>query len=98
MVFIINEPLTIGCRNTEGTGAFDGLLDDIRLSAGTTATTHTIGYWPFETKPGVLNDASDNGLTLRPIAENKAKGDPVRAAWADFCHVLLNSSEFLYVR
>ena len=56
------------------------------------------GYWQFEAKPDVFRDATGNGLDIRPSATfTKSKVDPRKAALQDFCHVLLNSNEFLYV-
>jgi hypothetical protein len=65
-------------------------------------TKNTVAYWQFETTPGMLHDSSPNKLTLQrsgsasmPIAP--AAIDPRRAAWIDFCQVLLNANEFVYV-
>jgi len=42
--------------------------------------------------------ASGHGLSITPAgADGKPPVDPRRQAWIDFCHVLLNSNEFLYV-
>jgi hypothetical protein len=59
---------------------------------------YTVGYWQFESKPGVFRDASGHGYDLKPTsAVAAASSDPKKSAWVDLCHVLLNSSEFLYV-
>jgi hypothetical protein len=104
-----NEPLVLGARGLKGQSGFDGLIDDIRLSESALETAdllftregtnkHTVGYWQFESKPGVFRDGSGHGYDIHP--PNPADVGPRdirKAAWADFCHILLNSSEFLYV-
>ncbi len=104
-----SQPLTIGGRMT-GDSYFDGLLDDVRISDAPLEVDRllytaegvqrsTIGFWQFETKPDVLRDSSDNHLDLRPETSSAAASleNSKRVLWRDFCHVLLNSSEFLYV-
>lgn len=108
--FATKQPMTLGRRGTKPGAEFDGLLDDVRLS-GTAlgvdellftregTSKHTVGYWQFEAKPGLFADSSGHKLDIQSIRD-KASGapkNPRRGAWADFCHVLLNSSEFLYV-
>jgi hypothetical protein len=101
-------PLTLGARSGTKESYFDGLLDDVRLSRTALGVDdllytkdrvnpHTVGYWPFEAKPGVFRDASGHGLDIRPAARAREHLDPRRAALADFCQMLLNASEFLYV-
>lgn len=102
-------PLTLGCRSGRSPCGFDGVLDDVRLSAGALGVdkllfTHegagpdTIGYWQFEAKPDVFHDAGGHGLRILPTrAAPRGDQDPKKAAWSDFCQVLLNASEFLYV-
>jgi len=102
-------PLTIGGRAAPSTSRFDGLIDDVRLSeealsaetllyAAEGAGGRTVGLWRFEPQPGVFADASGHGLSISPAAaDGKPPVDPRRQAWIDFCHVLLNSNEFLYV-
>jgi len=47
---------------------------------------------------GMLADSSANGLDLVTTQSQQAvPPDPKTAALIDLCHVLLNSSEFLYV-
>ena len=101
--------LMLGGRGANVDHSFDGLIDDMRLSRAalgvgellfTSEGTNqqTIGYWLFESKPDVFHDASGHGLNIRPAAfKAGSKVDPRAAALADFCHVLLNSNEFLYV-
>ena len=106
--FASKLPFTIGGRGQRG-GNFDGLIDDVRLSdtaldvdallfTNERLSKNTIGYWQFEAKPDVFRDASGHGLDIKPGATlAKGKVDPTKAALQDFCHVLLNSNEFLYV-
>lgn len=102
-------PLSIGGRAAPSTSRFDGLIDDVRLSdealsadalqyAAEGAGGRTVGLWRFEPQPGVFADASGHGLSISPATgDGKPPIDPRRQAWIDFCHVLLNSNEFLYV-
>jgi len=103
-----NLPLMLGRRAGTNPSGFDGLLDDVRLSSvalkrsellftreGT--MTSTVGYWQFETKPGVMKGTGTPDLRLATVAPSATARTARQTAWADFCHVLLNSSEFLYV-
>jgi hypothetical protein len=102
----------VGGRGDRGfAGLWDGLIDDVRLSGAalTSAqlllnaeqpTATTVGYWEFEPRSGVFQDASKHGLHLAAGGAKIAKpsaDDPIRQAWIDFCHVLLNANEFIYV-
>jgi len=101
-------PLTLAGRAT-GRGEFDGLLDDVRISESALGVEellftregtnqHTLGYWQFEAKPSVFRDMSGHGLDITPGSSAPlAERDVRTAAWVDFCQVLLNASEFLYV-
>ncbi len=103
------RPLMLGGRGAKVEYSFDGLIDDVRLSrtalgvgellfTSEGTNQHTVGYWLFESKPDVFHDASGHGLHIRPAAfKTGSKVNPHAAALADFCHVLLNSNEFLYV-
>ncbi len=102
------EPLTIGGRAGDKAGAFDGLIDDLRISRGVlpdgqllftseSVTDDTLAYWQFEAEPGVLRDSSPNQFDFRPPGGRLRHNDPAGAAFVDFCHALLNSNEFLYV-
>lgn len=104
---------TIGGRDSGATGGakaavWAGLIDDVRLSA-TALPRHRLlpepggdevaGLWTFEERPGFLADASGRGRSLvRPGAAAPPVADlPRYEALVDLCHVLLNSSDFLYV-
>ena len=100
-------PVSIGYRSGADS-QFDGLLDDVRLTRGVLAQDEllltreapgpaTLAFWRFEAQPGILRDSSAAGAGLRLQAGASAQ-TPEQAALADLCHVLLNSSEFLYVR
>jgi hypothetical protein len=102
-----NLPLVLGAREPEKRVAWDGLIDDVRLSgkalkadelllARDCASESTVGYWRFE-EPEPLKDSSPNGHNIRPEVSPSAQSDPEMAALLDFCHVLLNSNEFLYL-
>jgi hypothetical protein len=88
---------------------WDGLIDDVRLSrvalseeklllTSDGVTDQTVGYWKFETNPGPMRDSSPNGLHLSaPMPRTTRSKADAPSALADFCHVLLNANEFLYV-
>ena len=102
-------PLVIGGRGAEESRqVFDGLIDDVRISSiplpqdqlllsREGAGEHTVGYWKFELDPGVYVDSSKRGGDIRAAQPEAAPADPALLALADFCHVLLNANEFLYV-
>jgi len=92
-------------------GSWDGLIDDVRLSnrvldpeeilyeAGDPGAAVVASY-TFEETPGFLVDSSRHGRGLvrgnGPSSAHAA--DPRRfEALVDLCHVLFNSSEFLYL-
>lgn len=101
--------LNLGGRAAKG-GGFDGMLDDVRFSTGAlkqeelllgaeaVATETTVGLWQFESKPSAFKDASKhaNDIHLKPTGA-KATATTRAAAMADFCHVLLNANEFVYI-
>jgi hypothetical protein len=102
-----NLPLIIGGRDPEKHLTCDGLIDDVRLSSQAlkaedlllnrdATSDSTVGYWRFE-EPDLLKDSSPNGHNIRPEVSPAAHLDARTAALVDFCHVLLNSNEFLYV-
>ena len=102
-----NLALVIGGRDPDKGQAWDGLIDDVRLSrqalkpeellfAREGSNESTVGYWRFE-EPDFFKDSSPNGHNIRPEIAPAANSDPQTAALIDFCHALLNSNEFLYV-
>ncbi len=100
----------VGARGTTAkTNVWDGIIDDVRLTraalpaeslllnSGQAIGEHTVGYWRFETGSGLYKDSSPRGHDIvAKIAQSKPT-DARKAALVDFCHVLLNSNEFLYV-
>jgi hypothetical protein len=102
-----NLPLIIGARDPDRHQLWDGLIDDVRLSrqaltprelllSRTDVNANTVGFWRFE-EPDSLKDSSPHGHDIRAEVSPSAHSDPGTAALVDFCHVLLNSNEFLYV-
>ena len=101
------SPLTIGRAGSSADTQFDGLIDDVRLTARELSESElfytseseiedVVGLWTFEVDPGLLQDSSPAGRSIDTpdnVASNSSSAD---AALVDWCHVLLNSSEFLY--
>ena len=101
-------PLTIGGRSGDAKHLWDGVIDDVRLSSAALAkeellvtkegpSENTRGHWRFEPTPGVFKDSSTFAHDIESHAIAPPKIDARQQALADFCHVLLNSNEFLYV-
>ncbi|MEL6107023.1 MAG: PSD1 and planctomycete cytochrome C domain-containing protein [Planctomycetota bacterium] len=99
--------LAIGGRVSGRSANFDGLISDIRLSrgavsegeellSGETSADRSLGWWRFH-PDALLDDTSRHDFDLRRNVSDTV-ADPDARALADLCHVLLNSSEFLYVR
>jgi mono/diheme cytochrome c family protein len=100
---------TIGGRDTRLDQVWDGLIDDVRLSnsvlkpeqlllTSESITDTTMGFWRFESPQSYFKDASPKGHDIRTkLAPGAPPADPRTAALIDFCHVLLNANEFLYV-
>ena len=102
-------PLSLGFRSGAGDTAFDGLIDDVRLSSkalsveqlllnSESAGPATVAFWKFEPVPGLLEDSTGHARRLTVQRSESAPISPEQAALADLCHVLLNSNEFLYVK
>ena len=101
-----NLALIIGGRDPDKHQIWDGLIDDVRLSRRALTQDEllinrdrtdesTVGYWRFE-EPDFFKDSSPNGHNIKSEISPAAHLDPNTAALIDFCHVLLNSNEFLY--
>ena len=113
MPAISPRPFTIGGTLGKSERSWDGMIDDVRLSdivlpqkkllfLSDAMTKNTVGFWQFETTPGMLQDSSPNRLTLQRFGSVNMPAavaviDARRAAWIDLCQVLLNANEFLYV-
>ena len=98
----------LGGRGTQKDHLFDGLIDDVRLSnaalrpeqllfTSAASAENTVGYWKFETDPGPFKDSSSRARDIATRTIEAPREDPQTAALTDFCHVILNSNEFLYV-
>jgi len=100
--------LILGGR-AQGKGSrWDGIIDDVRLSklalpaealllnSGQSIADATCGYWRFEAASGVYKDSSPRGNDIEAKIVQAKPADAGAAAFVDFCHVLLNSNEFLY--
>ena len=100
---------TMGGREGESIHLWDGLLDDVRLSSTALKqeqllltsegmTEKTVGFWQFESAANYHKDSSAHGLDIKiKKAAPATKADPRASVLVDFCHVLLNANEFLYV-
>jgi hypothetical protein len=102
-----NLPLIIGAREPDKRVVWDGLVDDLRLSRVALkpeqllvnregAGDDTVGYWCFE-EPNFFKDSSPNGHNIRSDIAPTGGTDAKTAALIDFCHLLFNANEFLYV-
>jgi len=107
--FSNQQPLTIGRLAGNETLAFDGLIDDVRLVSKSLTVDQllysaektvpdTVGYWQFESDPGVMRNSGDANLDIKANGKSILQLNPAETAFVDFCHSLLNSNEFLYVR
>jgi hypothetical protein len=95
---------------TAAASVWDGLIDDVRLSNRALAQRDllwedgdpvdaVVGFWTFEETPGFAADASGHGRSLVRDGLPLPNVKDIRRyeALVDLCHVLFNSSEFLYV-
>jgi hypothetical protein len=89
---------------------WDGLVDDVRLSNCALSqrellwedgdpTDAVVAFWTFEETPGFAADASGHGRSLvrNGLPLPQVKDIRRYESLVDLCHVLFNSSEFLYV-
>ena len=87
----------------------DGLIDDVRLSnsvlkpeqlllTSESINETTMGFWRFESATSYHKDSSPRANDIRAkIAPATVPANPHTAALIDFCHLLFNANEFLYV-
>ena len=100
-------PVVLASREKDAGHFFDGLIGEVRLTGRALATDQllclaptapddVVGHWKFEMSTGPLADSSParHGLEI-PLPDPAP--DAELTALADFCHTLLNSSEFLYL-
>ena len=88
---------------------WDGLIDDVRISSRPLLQSEllwedgdpegaVVGHWTFEETPGFAADSSGRGRGLvRGVPQPNVKDLRRYEALVDLCHVLFNTSEFLYV-
>ena len=99
-----NAAFTVGGRDEMDNHSFDGLIDDVRLTRAALTSQElllhggehhgeVVGFWQFDKDPGFFRDSLGKNH-LREVAPDVKKS---RTTLVDFTHVLLNSSEFLYV-
>lgn len=104
---------TVGGRDSSSPHNWDGLIDDVRLTRSAIldpakimindpnnlVTDDTIGMWRFvrSDPEGPLSDVEDEHPLALSLRSKSGGLSPVLVAIGDFCHVLLNSSEFQFV-
>ncbi|MFO0975430.1 MAG: DUF1549 domain-containing protein [Planctomycetaceae bacterium] len=102
-------PLTLAYRQGSGDSIFDGLIDDVRWTSKALTVDEllinrdvvlpeTLAHWKFESVPGVLTDSSGHNRRLFMTSNDRPSLTPAQTSLVDLCHILLNSSEFLYVK
>ncbi|HLY10731.1 MAG TPA: DUF1553 domain-containing protein, partial [Planctomycetota bacterium] len=99
----------IGGRDGQKTHGWDGLIDEIRLSRaalpkeqlllvdGAPKDPSVVGHWTFESDPGFFKEVGNRVKPLGRPELSKTPGVASETGLIDFCHVILNSNEFLYV-
>ena len=100
----------VGARDGARTMGWHGMIDEVKLSNTALPKQQLFvgdiinksaasGHWKFEENPGFFKDSDSLHADLLPAAPSKSVGDRPRASHAlvDFCHVLFNSNEFIYV-
>ncbi|MCI0745142.1 MAG: DUF1553 domain-containing protein [Verrucomicrobia subdivision 3 bacterium] len=100
---------TIGGRDTQLNHVWDGLIDDVRLSRSVlkieqllltseAVSETTMGFWRFDSATTFHKDSSPRANDIRArLMPAGPPPNPRTAALIDFCHVLLNANEFIYV-
>lgn len=100
--------IVIGDRDGPRRSRWNGLIDEVRVSRKALSveelaihrgsTKDLAGFWNFDSpgKPGLDLSGSENTMTIAGQTGTSKTGVALHAL-ADFCHVLLNSNEFLYV-
>jgi len=99
---------TIGGRDKTTRHFWDGLVGEVRLSSKALSAdnlliengqqaTGVVGHWRFESQQSLLKDSSPSGLDLVMQTQSQSNDSPRMTALVDFCHVLLNTNQFLYV-
>lgn len=91
--------------------SWDGMIGEMRLSRtaldikdlmvdqNLASEKNTIAHWHFATDEELLKDATRNGYHLKMLKQKSvSSSDAHTKAVTDFCQVIFNSSEFLYMR
>ena len=101
-----SRKLAIGGRDGSSRHQWDGLIDDLRISRAALSVPElrlhaasgksVAADWKFE-GDDLGRDASEQANHLTPASEAATRVSPELSALVDFCHVLLNSNEFLYL-
>jgi hypothetical protein len=100
--------LVIGGRDGNEKHRFDGLIDDVKISSVALSDDQlvmnssgdpqqVVGRWKFEADSGILHDSSASSNHLTYQSNRPAQSTASHQVLVDFCHVVLNSNEFLYV-
>jgi hypothetical protein len=100
----------MGSGPANGAQGWDGLIDEVRICNAALradqilyndgdAEDSVCGHWLFKEHPGFFKDSSGQQKDLTRVTASSAADTfgKMDSALIDFCHVLLNSSEFLYV-
>ena len=98
----------VGARAGSSNSRWNGLTTDVRLSAARLTADEllinggkgrdVVGHWDFSDADQPGRDVSGNNHDLKIYGASTAtKSGIPEFALTDFCHVLLNSNEFLYV-
>ncbi|MBI1313295.1 DUF1549 domain-containing protein [bacterium] len=98
----------LGARAGSSRSRWNGLVTDVRLSATRLSAEELlinggegrdiVGHWDFSNADQPGRDVSGKGHDLKVYGAPAAtKSGIPEFALTDFCHVLLNSNEFLYV-
>ena len=102
-----DRQLILGGRGQEGRSMWHGSIARLSLTpaklqrdqlfiGGGKAPVEPIGDWLFDDSSR-LEQPSQALSWLRPSRRDSGPGSPEFAVIADFCHLLLNSNEFLYL-
>ena len=103
-----SAPFVVGGRHGTASHRWDGLIDDLRLSKtrlpknrlliedGRDKSPDTIGHWTFAANHPE-RDLTSSHHDLQSSRSTTEVSTPRHRALVDFCHLLLNSNEFIYV-
>ncbi|WP_166821924.1 DUF1553 domain-containing protein [Thalassoroseus pseudoceratinae] len=99
-----SAPLILGGRAETNHHRWDGLLDSVRLSAGVLPENNlavnsaspaksAVAVWNFDGQTPLVDHANQHKLAFQEPSRTNVE----QQALVDFCHVLLNTNEFLYI-